>query len=94
MSKASRNLATAAAMVDASQEAALVIEACEKKHYLTREEALDVLSGAVVHYICADGQTNKRNLTKKMEGFIDHLADYAECVLDIKLFRDEDNIGD
>lgn len=93
MSKVSRKEVTAQAMVEASQEAALVIEACENKHHLTKEEALDVLSGTVVHYINADGQTDNTNLTLKMQEFIEHLADYAECVLGIKLYQDEDYIG-
>lgn len=92
MSKASRNEKTSQAMFEASQDAALVVEACENKHHLTKEEALDVLSGAVVHYIVADGYTERTNLKLKMEEFIEHLADYIDCVLGIKVYQDEDSI--
>lgn len=93
MSKASRNEKTAQAMFEASQDAALVVEACENKHHLTKEEALDVLAGAVVHYIVADGYTERTNVKMKLEEFVQQLADYVDDVLGIKLYQDEDCIG-
>ena len=80
-------------MVEASQEAALIIEGCENKHHLTREEALDVLSGCVVSYIMGDGQTDSNNMARRFEYFFDHLQEYIENVVGIKFYQDEDNIG-
>lgn len=93
MSKEKRIDATAKAMCEASIEAALVVEGCENKHHLKKAEALDVLSGCVVHYLIGDGATDKDDQAKVLMGFVDHLCDYAENVLGIKLF-DDDGIYD
>lgn len=94
MSKVSRNEKTAQAMFEASQDAALVIEACENKHHLTKVEALDVLAGAVVHYIVSDGYTDRTNEKMKLEEFVQQLIGYVDDVLGIKLYQDEDYNGD
>lgn len=92
MSKQSRYEAIAKAMLDASQEAALVVEACENAHQLSKSEALDVLSGAVVTYLMADGVTRDREEQRVyLNSFIDHLVEYADCTLDLGLDYGEDS---
>lgn len=93
MSKASRTEKIAKEMVAASENAALIIEACENLHHLKKEESLDVLAGCVVRYLMGDGVTREEEQAKRMVDFIDHLVDYSEAVLGINLYDDEDVFG-
>lgn len=88
MSKNSRTEAIAKAMVETSQSAATMIEACENEHQLTQNEAYDVLAGAVVSYLLKDGEDNNHVRAHRLLKFIDHLGDYAEEVLGIN-FEDD-----
>lgn len=90
MSKNSRTEAIAKAMIETSQSAATMIEACENEHQLTQNEAYDVLAGAVISYLLKDGEDNNNVRAYRLLKFIDHLADYAEAVLGINLECDDD----
>lgn len=94
MSKTSRTQKIVNEMVAASDQAALIIEACENLHHLKKQEALDVLAGCVVRYLMGDGVTREEEQAKRLVDFIDHLVDYSEAVLNINLFDDEDLFTD
>lgn len=76
MSKITRSQAAADAMIEASQEAATIIEACENKHQLKRQEALDVLNGCVVNYLMKDGETDLARIRKRLDEFVSSLGDF------------------
>ena len=92
MSKQSRNEAAAKAMVEAGQDAAILIEACENKHRLTHEEALDVLCCCVYSFLTRDGETDADTLGSRLLSFADHLAEYASDVFGVKwVLKDDSN---
>ena len=92
MSKQSRNEAAAKAMVEAGQDAAILIEACENKHRLTHGEALDVLCCCVWSFLTRDGENDENTLGSRLLSFCDHLVEYANDVFGVKwVLKDDSN---
>lgn len=87
MSKVSRSDATAQAMCKASQEAAARIEACELRHQLKHQEALDVLNGCVVNYLMKDGETDLERIRKRLDEFLSSLSDFLTDIYGFELWE-------
>lgn len=85
MSKVSRSEATAQAMFKASCEAAAIIEACENKHQLKHQEALDVLNGCVVNCLMKDGETDLDRIRKRLGEFLSSLDDFLTDIYGVEL---------
>lgn len=90
MSKTKRAEATAQAMIEASQEAATVIEACENKHQLKKQEALDVLNGCVVNYLMKDGETDLKRIRKRLDEFVSSLGDFLTDIYGSDLWETDE----
>ena len=90
MSKVSRNEATAQAMIEASQEAATIIDACEHRHQLKHQEALDVLNGCVVNYLMKDGETDPEMIRMRLDDFLSSLGDFLTDIYGVELWESDE----
>ena len=93
MSKRSRAEATAKAMNEAGQDAAIMIEACENRHRLTGGEANDVLCGCIMNFLTRDGETDKKTVTKRVLDLGDHLVDFIRDVYGFDITEDDSDEG-
>lgn len=93
MSRQSRAEATAKEMIDAGMDAALLIEACENKHRLTKNEANDVLCGCVINFLTRDGETDKKTVRKRVLELGDHLVDFIRDTLGYDITSDDSDKG-
>lgn len=91
MSRTSRTNNTALAMINAGQNASIIIEACENKYHLKKEEALDVLCGCVTNFLTRDGELEEKKVRKRFYDFADQLVGFVNDTLGIDL--SEDNYG-
>lgn len=91
MSKTSRTNKTAQAMIEAGQNASIIIEACENTHHLNKAEALDVLCGCVVNFLTRDGELAEEKVRKRFYDFADQLVEFVHDTLGINLY--DNNYG-
>ena len=89
MSRQSRAEAAAKAMIEASQDAAIIIEACENKHRLNKSEANDVLCGCVMNFLTRDGEADKKTVTKRVLELGDQLVDYVRDAFGFDITEDD-----
>ena len=91
MSKSSRSESAAKAMTEAGQDAAILIEACENKHRLTRGEVLDVLCCCVCSFLARDGENDPQTMKKRLIEFGEQLTDYVTDVFGVNWDDDVSN---
>lgn len=91
MSRQSRAQAAAKAMVEASQDAAIIIEACENKHRLNKNEATDVLCGCIMSFLTRDGEVDKKTVTKRVLELGDQLVDYVKDAYGFDITENDSN---
>lgn len=91
MSKQSRANLAARAMEDAATNASILIEACENRHRLNHQEALDVLCNCVCKFLFKDGNLEPKTIRSRCYEFGDQLVDFVKDVFDVDLSDDGDS---
>lgn len=91
MSKQSRANLAARAMEDAAMNASILIEACENRHHLKHQEALDVLCNCVCKFLLRDGNLEPKTIRSRFYEFANQLGDMVEDVFGVDLSDNGDS---